>query len=166
MFMRRNFIVWLSSQLHNHCIEEANRFDPLETGGALMGYWHGAHVIVITAVVGPGPGALHERYSFEPDQEWQLAEIARQYQTSGRRETYLGDWHTHPCAKSGQLSRRDRRVLRRIINTPAARVQYPVMMLLHGTENEWQTIAWLAGLQPRRLISPKLLLSRAELRLY
>lgn len=159
-------IVWMPQQLHTHFIEEADRIYKLETGGALMGRWHDASAVVITAAIGAGPGALHERYNFEPDQEWQVAEIAKRYEATGRRETYLGDWHTHPDAKSGHLSRLDRAVLRRIIISPAARAQNPLMMILYGTNGDWQVATWLARLEPRLVIWSKLMISQAELRLY
>src|SRR5689334_17122746 len=111
MLMRYR-ICWLCTPLYEQCTAAAARFQALETGGALMGYWHGTDTAVITAIIEAGPGALHERYNFEPDQQWQVEQIARHYSASGRRETYIGDWHTHPAANTGGLSRTDRGVLR------------------------------------------------------
>jgi integrative and conjugative element protein (TIGR02256 family) len=165
MFMRDRCVIWLPSRLHDDCLVEADRFHRLETGGALMGYRHGADA-VITTIIGAGPDALHERHNFEPDQEWQVAAIARHYEASGRRETYIGDWHTHPDAKTAHLSWTDRRVLRRIINTPSARAPNPVMIVFYGAEADWQATGWLAALKPRPIIWPKLLLRSADLRLY
>lgn len=118
------------------CRAEADRCYPLETGGVLMGFWR-RHLAVVTQVIGPGPNARHERWSFEPDQEWQLGAIAAHYARSGRRETYLGDWHTHPDARNGNLSRMDRGVLRKVISTPSARAPTPVMMILYGSPAGW-----------------------------
>lgn len=165
MFMRDGYVVWLPSRLHDDCIAEADRFYRLETGGALMGYWNGANA-VITAIIGAGPAALHERHNFEPDQEWQVAAIARHYEASGRRETYIGDWHTHPDAKAPHLSWTDRRVIRRIINTPSARAPNPLMIVFCGAEGDWHATAWLACLKPRPIIWPKLVLRNTQLRLY
>jgi integrative and conjugative element protein (TIGR02256 family) len=75
--------------------EAAARY-PLETGGVFMGYWADDRTAVVTQAIGPGPNAYHHRHRFAPDQEWQTTEIAEYYRASGRRETYLGDWHTHP----------------------------------------------------------------------
>lgn len=158
-------VVWLPSRVHDECVAEADSFYRLETGGALMGYWNGANAVV-TAVIGPGPAALHERHNFEPDQEWQVAVIARHYEASGRRETYIGDWHTHPDANTAHLSWTDRRVLRRIINTPSARTPNPVTIIFYGAEATWRAAAWLACHKPRPVIWLKLLLREAELRLY
>jgi integrative and conjugative element protein (TIGR02256 family) len=165
MLVRAECLVWLPFALHQDCIAEANRCYQLETGGALMGYWHGRQA-VITEVIGAGPAANHQRYSFEPDQEWQVAAIAGHYEASGRRETYLGDWHSHPDAQTGGLSLTDRRVLRRIITTPSARAPSPLMMVYYGDRDEWQTQVWVADLKPRPIMWSKLLLEEAALRLY
>jgi integrative and conjugative element protein (TIGR02256 family) len=166
MLMRKDRIVWLPTELFDQCATDADHFYDLETGGALMGYWHGTDAAVITAIIEAGPGALHEQYNFEPDQQWQLERIAQHYAASGRRETYIGDWHTHPTAKTGRLSRTDLGVLRRIIATPAARASTPIMIVLHGRKGAWQATAWVAALKGRRIFWPKLLLSKAALRLH
>jgi integrative and conjugative element protein (TIGR02256 family) len=166
MFMRKDRIVWLPTGLFEQCATDADRFYDRETGGALMGYWHGGGTAVVTAIIGAGPRALHERYKFEPDQQWQVEQIARHYAESGRRETYIGDWHTHPDAGSGRLSRTDLGVLRRIIATPAARASSPIMIVLHGTKRGWQATAWVATLKARRILWPNLILSKAALRLH
>jgi integrative and conjugative element protein (TIGR02256 family) len=160
------YVVWFPSQIHDEGVGRAKRYYPLETGGALMGYWHDDGTAVVTASIDPGPNAVRTRHNFEPDQEWQLKEIARRYYASGRRETYLGDWHTHPDASSGRLSFTDRRVLRRIINTPAARALKPLMIVFHGDENEWEATTWVAELKARPIIWPRLECSKADLRLF
>ncbi|UPK34545.1 Mov34/MPN/PAD-1 family protein [Bradyrhizobium sp. 186] len=163
--MRKPPVIWLPIRLFNHCATDADRFYNLETGGALMGYWYG-DTAVITATIEAGPAALHQRYSFEPDQHWQVEQIARHYARSGRRETYIGDWHTHPAAKSGRLSRTDRSVLRRIIATPAARAPTPIMIVLHGAKGAWEATAWVGAFKARRIFFSSLLLSKVTLRLH
>lgn len=93
-----------------------------------MGWRHGGDVQV-TDRVGPGPDALHCGSVFEPDQAWQEAEIARVYRQSGRRSTYLGDYHTHPGGRP-RPSRRDREVARLIASSPEARIARPIMMIV------------------------------------
>lgn len=159
-------VIWISSELHRMCADEASGFFDLETGGTFMGYWPNAETAVITGLIGAGPNALHERHNFEPDQEWQLKEIASHYETSGRRETYIGDWHSHPNAQSGRLSWTDRGVLRQIIKTPEARASRPIMVVFHGVPNDWQTTAWIGDLRERRLLWPKLEVCEATLQLY
>lgn len=105
---------------------------PLETGGVLMGYWGSANEAVITAVIGPGPKAMHKKRSFRPDSAYHEQEIARLYAESGRTETYLGDWHTHPGA-AAYMSFRDEETLNTIANYQEARLQRPLMMIL-GTD--------------------------------
>jgi integrative and conjugative element protein (TIGR02256 family) len=159
-------VVRLPAKVHDRCIAEAHAHYPSETGGTLMGYRADANVFVVTAEIGAGPEASRGPHSFEPNQAWQLAEIARHYEASGRREAYLGDWHSHPGAEIGRLSRTDRRVLRRIINTPSARAPTPLMLIFYGTRDEWRASAWIAALIPRLILWPRLQLSNARLRLY
>ena len=131
-----------------------------------MGWWADTAVAVISAVIEPGPGAVHGPHNFAPDQVWQLAEIVSHYQASGRRETYLGDWHSHPNESSGRLSWIDRQVLRRIIHSPEARCDRPLMAVLWGEPEAWQTEMCHACLRPRRIIWDRLVVEPADLRVY
>lgn len=158
--------VWISSQLLQTCIDEATRTFPLEAGGTFMGWWSDAATVVVTAMIGPGPDAVHGQHDFAPDQAWQLAQIADHYQASGRRETYLGDWHSHPKASSGMLSWTDRRVLRRIIHSSEARCAEPLMAVLWGAGEAWQTEISHARLRPRSLLWDRLVVEPAGLRVY
>ena len=159
-------LIWFPALAFDACAREASEFHPIETGGVLMGYWWRPDTAVVTATIGAGPHAHRDRHHFEPDQQWQLAEIARHYRESDRRETYLGDWHSHPDAKTGHLSYKDRSVLRRIINTPAARAETPLMLVFHGPHDNWQGAMWKASLKPRRILWPKLGIEQATIRLY
>ena len=145
----RPVTVWLTTEIAAACKDEASRTFPLESGGTFMGYHADNNTVVITAVIGPGPNASHGRSHFEPDQAWQLNEIARLYAESGRRETYVGDWHSHPNASSGEVSGVDRRVLKAIMKTPAARCRRPLMALLYGNPTGWQLDIWRARLARR-----------------
>src|SRR4051794_35166071 len=114
-------VTWCSAKSRAAMIAEANRAYPTETGGILMGYWARPNLeAVVTRVIGPGPNAIHTPVRFVPDTEYQERKIAEVYARSGRLETYLGDWHTHPGSSCGKLSRQDRRTLRRIAGDPAA----------------------------------------------
>lgn len=160
------YLIWFPGRMYNICADEASKFYPLETGGVLMGYWWQPNTAVVTATIRAGPDAHRERQHFEPDQSWQLAEIARHYQDSGRRETYLGDWHSHPDAQNGFLSYMDRTVLTRIINTAAARTETPLMLIFHGPQDDWQGAMWRGALTRRRIFWPKLRVDQAAIRLY
>ena len=131
-----------------------------------MGYWSDSNTAVVTKLIDAGPAAERGSHYFEPDQKWQLTEIARHYERSGRRETYLGDWHSHPAAQNGKLSRKDCTVLRRIITTPEARALTPLMAVFNGKPSEWELTVWRAELRPRRFLRPKLTAAQARLRVF
>lgn len=107
---------------------------PNETGGVMMGYWSNAFECVITNIIGPGPKATHERFSFKPDSDFHTKEIAKVYNASGRIETYLGDWHTHPDSSS-YLSSTDEKTLKKISNHKPSRLAKALMLIL-GTDPE------------------------------
>lgn len=160
-------VVWMPRAAYEQCAREADLFCPRETGGTFMGYWASSgQEVVITSVIAAGPCANHAHVEFEPDQQWQLQEIAAHYSASGRREGYLGDWHSHPNAGSGALSGTDRRVLRRIIRTPAARAPRPISLILWGPAGNWRASTWLAALSARALLPARLLVVPASLRTY
>ena len=90
-------IAWLSVTALNAMSKEAELKSPLETGGVLIGYPAPiANGVVILKAVGPGPNAIHEPCAFTPDNEFHKEFIASVYKHSGRRLSYLGDWHSHP----------------------------------------------------------------------
>lgn len=130
---RRPPTLWLARSAHNAMLREAAARHPRETGGVLLGYTGEGEDVVVTAAVGPGPGAVHERSRFVPDHAFHRAEVERIYAASGRRWTYLGDWHSHPDA-AAYLSPTDADTLERIAGAEAARVPHPLMLILgqHG----------------------------------
>lgn len=134
---------WLARGALNEMLREAESRDPLETGGVLLGYWtvDDSHV-VITHATGPGPDARHGRTTFRPDTSFQERVVAEIYAGSGRRVTYLGDWHTHPGG-SVELSAVDKRTLHGIAKAPEARTEKPIMAVLAGGK-EWYLALWLA----------------------
>ncbi len=105
-----------------------------------MGYWAGDAEVVVTESISGGPKAIHGPEFFEPDWEFQQAQIDRYYALSGRRHTYLGDWHSHPDGLL-RLSRRDRRTLRLIANHEEARTPNALMLLLAG-RGRWHHGVW------------------------
>ncbi len=145
-------LVYLPQAVLSTCREEAEKHYPFESGGTFMGYIQEDYAVV-EALIPPGPKAERTRYGFAPDHEWQLLEIARRYEQSGRRTTYLGDWHSHPNAGSGELSAKDRAVLRRIIRTEDARCSNPLMAILWGSSTSlWSLSVWSACLARRTVI--------------
>lgn len=158
--------LWISQEFLDRCIAQATSKYPLETGGTFMGWWSDPSTAVVTELIGPGPGADHGRSHFQPDQSWQLQKIANHYKRSERRETYIGDWHTHPDASYGEPSRTDLNVLRRIIHTPAARCHAPLMALFWGNASQWKYNGWQATIVRRRFLWDRLKLSRLEFHVY
>lgn len=117
------------------CIE-ADRMFPFETGGVLMGRRDGADLRV-THLIGPGPGATHERTCFEYDAEYVMGEIRRIVRETRGASIYLGDWHTHPNGDN-VLSPQDMDILRCI--GPAQPV---VMIVARDNEGEpWEAWPW------------------------
>jgi integrative and conjugative element protein (TIGR02256 family) len=142
---------WIAVQLAAQIAEEANSYELEETGGMLLGYWSGPGSVVITGTIGPGPEARRGRTWFLPDQRWQVAELADVYEASGRVTTYLGDWHTHPGG-APIPSRRDRRTLRAVRRSPAARAPQPLMLII-GPRADSRPFLWCLsrGRRPMRV---------------
>lgn len=143
---------WIGQPAFDAMVEEADRHIPYETGGVLMGYWSVTpRAVVVVAIIGPGPDAVHRSRSFTPDHAFQEEEIERIYLDSGRRVTYLGDWHTHPKGIA-ELSVTDRLTQLRIGRHRKARAETAVMAILAGGNPSWTLRLW--HLQMRRLWAP------------
>ena len=133
---------WLLKSALRDMLVEADRVFPLETGGVMMGYWPEAgDEVVIYQVSGPGPLAVHSKHAFVPDGDYQEAEVARAYEESGRVNSYLGDWHTHP-REGVYMSPKDKRTLLRIARSPGARAPVPLMAVLGGGDPDWFIGIW------------------------
>lgn len=159
--------VWMPRTiLVDTCFSEASEMFPWETGGTFMGWWTDPNTAVVTAAIGPGPNAIHGEHFFQPDQKWQLEQIADHYQNSGRRETYLGDWHSHPNASCGALSWMDKRVLRRVIGAKAARCPTPLMSIFWGNPDNWNVASWRGRKIRRGLIWNPLLVELVAMNVY
>jgi integrative and conjugative element protein (TIGR02256 family) len=135
---------WVATEARERMGTEAQRRSPLETGGVLMGYWaEDQSGVVIADVVGAGPRAVHRRAAFTPDHVYQEREIARIYKESGRRITYLGDWHSHPGGPM-MLSVVDRLTQIRIGLHETARAPRALMAIVAGgppwTLGVWQLV--------------------------
>lgn len=141
--------VWVTSDVLAYCWDEASRAFPNETGGVLMG-WHRPErqEVVVVHAVGPGPGGIHQPHRFEPDNDHHVATVGEVYQRSGRKVTYLGDWHTHPGGLPTP-SRTDLRTLSRIAEDEPSRCPEPITLILAGDA----TGGWMARVHawaPRR----------------
>lgn len=123
---RRELIV--PAALLAELVIETYRSFPLETGGILLGQSNG-ETMTLSVVIGPGPSATHGRFSFDPDQRWQVAEVAAAWRGSSGPLEYLGDWHTHPNGRP-HPSKLDIEALRTIREAADARVARPIMLIV------------------------------------
>lgn len=152
---QEKLLAWVKSPVLDGVFVEASRLYPKETGGVFMGYWSRQQdAVVITKLIGPGPGALHRRTKFRPDVEFQQQMIAEHYLASGRRETYLGDWHTHPDAITGRLSIKDRFTLQGISKDEAARAPEPLMGIVHKEPSSRAITLWKYDSRPFLWVLP------------
>jgi integrative and conjugative element protein (TIGR02256 family) len=158
-------LIWLPLEIRRACTRDADRYFPLESGGVFMGYSTGED-LVITAMILGGKSALRTRTSYEPDLDWQNRQIAAHYEASGRRDAYLGDWHSHPNTKIAYMSGDDRAVMRRIIRSPEARNSAPVMMIFAGVPKAWKEAAWQGRITKRRYWISTLITTSACVRIF
>lgn len=128
--------IWLSRPIMTVIRDLAALFYPVETGGVLLG-WRDGGDRIITGLVGPGPNALHGRYTFLPDHAWQIARIREAFDASLGDLDYLGDWHTHPDGLA-EMSNMDCKTLSRI----ERRVKSPLMMIAAGSGKNWTINGW------------------------
>lgn len=127
--MPRRLTLHVDAPAYAEILLEAVATFPMETGGLLLGTWHAKDVASVAEVVGPGPDAEHAASSFEPDADWQRAELADAWRRHAGAIEYLGDWHTHPNG-TPNLSALDREALTTIAEHPAARAPRPWMVIL------------------------------------
>ena len=128
--------VWIRQELMDAIIAEIESYAPLETGGAFFGYHADNNDIVVTQLISAGPNAKHKKFSFEPDQEYQLSQMEQIYFENEGKLSYLGDWHSHPVSSSF-LSRRDEKTLLNIALTEAAKCSKPLMMVFGALPAKW-----------------------------
>lgn len=129
--------VWLPELVVVELRRLANQYYPLETGGMLLGYIAENKDYVVTSIIGPGPQARHYRHTFEPDSDYQLNILHARYMGTNGRETYLGDWHSHPDGTTS-LSRRDKQTLATIAAAPESQMSSPLMAVIAGSKDEWE----------------------------
>lgn len=142
-----NLIAWIDKNHIEAIIEEFSVWTPKETGGILMGY-RIKNQLWITDIVGPGPNAKHEYFSYSPDNDFHEEEMARIYKSSGRVHTYIGDWHTHPKS-SAYLSDRDKKTMKNISGNVPSRLPEPLMLIMGS--NPFEIKLWMY--QPKTLIA-------------
>ena len=134
--------LWLPDDLGRALEAEAGECSPRETGGMLAGYATDK-AVVVTQVIHGGPHAIRKPGRFEPDGAWQQQKLERIYSNSGRIETYLGDWHSHPQGVA-EPSHRDRKTAALVARDPHARCRNPVTLLVaSSSRGVWEMAAFL-----------------------
>lgn len=121
--------LWVAGSAVDRLHQLAAAAAPEETGGLLLGYTSSDGTRVVRDVIGPGLQASHAHATFEPDHEWQTAELEHRYLESDGVLGYLGDWHSHP-GTAGAPSWRDLGTMRLIARTEAARAPRPLMGII------------------------------------
>ena len=74
--------IWISQSYIDVIIADIEAFAPLETGGAFFGYVASDGDVVVTDLISAGDSAKRNRYSFEPEQDYQLTQM---FGTLGQR---------------------------------------------------------------------------------
>lgn len=154
--------VRMSRKLLCLCEAEVSNTFPLESGGVLMGRRLDKSLWQIDHVIGPGTNAVHGRFHFIPDLQWQHERIAERFYETNGRSTYLGDWHSHPSASHGKLSQKDKDAIKTIIQAPEAKCESPLMMILWSGEPEWHAQPWIGRIRENWLRLPQLKIRRCQ----
>jgi len=129
--------IWISEFALERMRQLAQLHFPLETGGMLIGYVGDNGEPVVNNVIGPGPKARHGRFKFVPDGWYQQEVLEKIFLKTEGRETYLGDWHTHP--KGGNCpSYIDKITLAKIAHEPASGTKHPIMAILGDGTPIWK----------------------------
>jgi len=162
----RSSLIWLSSTALERIAADAQRFDPLETGGILIGYRVSEAEAVITRITSAGPLAVHQRRRFLPDSAHDEREIARIYGETSGRETYLGDWHTHPGQRLAVMSGRDHATLKTIAGARDARAPHALTLIAAGESSCWSPSVWSGNLVPCLRFWTQLVVSRCKLQVF
>jgi len=134
---------WITHDLLVQIQWEAESKAPLETGGLLFGYCSEKNQVVVTDMVGPGPKAIHRKWTFRPDYDFHREESVRIYNESAGIITYLGDWHSHP-SDAAYMSFLDKRALRNIARFKSNYIDCPIMLIL-GRNSRKNSTEWAAG---------------------
>lgn len=157
--------LWLPEDARETLEWEAKKHSPHETGGMLIGYMTDDS-IVVTRLIEGGPGSIRKRDRFEPDGLWQQEELERVYRDSGRIETYLGDWHSHPRGL-GRPSRRDRATAKAVARSRGARTPHPLTIIVTRTwRGGWELAPYVYWRRRGLARGRRRGLVRVELKLY
>ena len=114
---------------------------PNETGGVLVGHIDPEGRTRITAVVGPGPRALHTPNRFRRDGQYAQAEVDRLHRDSDGRDDYVGEWHSHP--QNVPASGVDRGSMEWIGTNERYQRDEPVLVIMQRTRSRaWRPLTY------------------------
>lgn len=99
-----------------------------EAGGILIGSYRGSHIEVSSCTT-PLPKDVRKRTLFDRVDAGHHNAAYEAWEKSGRTETYVGEWHTHP-ERNPSPSGLDRRTWRKITEKQSD----PVVFIIVGTE--------------------------------
>lgn len=136
-------VLWLPEQLaQGEIADDIARHYPKETGGMLLGYTNGSHGVV-TAVIAAGPNTQRGAYHMLPDDRFQQERLLEHFQRTEGRESFLGEWHSHPEA-APTMSKTDRRTLYRVTVKGRHLAALPVMVIfgVYAQERRWEVKAY------------------------
>lgn len=105
-----------------------------EAGGILIGSYRGSHVEVIGCTA-PMPLDIRSRYCFDRRDPGHQAAALEAWHASGRTETFVGEWHTHPESHPVP-SGRDRQTWAHIMKKNSN----PLVFLIGGWESLWLAV--------------------------
>jgi integrative and conjugative element protein (TIGR02256 family) len=106
-----------------------------EAGGILIGSYRGNHVEVVGCTE-PLPLDIRSRYRFDRRDPGHQAAALRAWHGSGRTETFVGEWHTHP-EPHPTPSGRDRQTWNYIMKENPN----PLIFIIGG----WESLWWAVG---------------------
>jgi integrative and conjugative element protein (TIGR02256 family) len=125
---------WISDEANSFIIQESQRKYPCETGGILVGNRE-TEKFKIEIAIGPGPNAVHKKYSFSRDGMYAQEQLDQFVDQSSGKWDYLGEWHSHP-QKAGP-SIRDLDSLKMIARNPRYAIEIPILGLSILENDMW-----------------------------
>jgi len=87
--------LYIESNVISSLMNYRQKNDQTEAGGCLLGFYRGSH-IHINRCTTPMSGDLRQKYRFDRRDRYHVITAKEIHKQSGRKCTYLGDWHSHP----------------------------------------------------------------------
>ena len=101
---------------------------PFETGSALVGYYDGSSLAVVTEALPPTADTVHRRTTLETGVEG----LAEHFAAIWPERYCRGSWHTHPGQMQPVASETDHETMIGISRKPDAKCPQPISIILGG----------------------------------